>query len=63
MTDDEQMAHDYAIENWEHYEEGQNDYAALKQAFLAGLTVGRGNQKGQRCVETLIKGAMMLQGV
>lgn len=40
MTDKE-MAHEYAIENWEHYEEGQSDYAALKQAYLAGLEAGR----------------------
>lgn len=40
MTDEE-MAHEYAIENWEHYEEGQSDYAALKQAHLAGLEAGR----------------------
>lgn len=40
MTDKE-MAHEYAIENWEHYEEGQSDYAALKQAYLAGLKAGK----------------------
>ena len=36
MTNEEKMAHEYAIENWEHYEEGQSDYDALKQAHLAG---------------------------
>ena len=36
MTDEE-MAEAYANENWEHYEEGQNDSKALKQAYLAGL--------------------------
>ena len=41
MTDEEKMAHEYAIENWEHYEEGQSDYDALKQAFLAGLKAGK----------------------
>lgn len=40
MTDEE-MAEEYAVENWEHYEEGQTDYKALKQAFLAGLKAGR----------------------
>ena len=40
MTDEE-MAEKYAIENWEHYEEGQNDSKALKQAFLAGFKAGR----------------------
>ena len=40
MTDEE-MAEEYAIENWEHYEEGQNDSKALTQAFLAGFKAGR----------------------
>ena len=40
MTDEE-MAEAYANENWEHYEEGQNDSKALKQAYLAGLIEGR----------------------
>lgn len=40
MTD-EKMAEEYAIENWEHYEEGQTDYKALKQSYLAGLKAGR----------------------
>ncbi|MBQ2458052.1 MAG: hypothetical protein II275_07850 [Bacteroidaceae bacterium] len=40
MTDEE-MAKEYAVKNWEHYEEGQSDYDALKQAFLAGLKAGR----------------------
>ena len=39
MTD-EVMAEEYAIENWEHYEEGQNDSKALKQAYLAGAEFG-----------------------
>ena len=40
MTDEE-MAEAYSNENWEHYEEGQNDSKALKQAYLAGLIEGR----------------------
>lgn len=40
MTDEE-LAEQYAIENYEHYEEGQTDYKALKQAFLAGLEAGK----------------------
>ena len=40
MTEEE-MAEAYANENWEHYEEGQNDSKALKQAYLAGLKAGR----------------------
>ena len=40
MTEEE-MAEEYANENWEHYEEGQNDSKALKQAYLAGLIEGR----------------------
>ena len=40
MTDEE-MAEDYAETNWEWYEDGQRDYIAIKQAFLAGLKAGR----------------------
>ena len=40
MTDDE-LAEDYALENYEYYEEGQTDYKALKRAFLAALKAGR----------------------
>ena len=39
MTDEE-MAEEYAIENWEHYKEGQNDSKALEQAYLAGAEFG-----------------------
>lgn len=39
MTDEE-MAEDYAEKNWEWYEDGQRDYIAIKQAFLAGLKAG-----------------------
>ena len=41
MSDDELIAHEYAIENWESYEEGQSDYDALKQGVLYGLKAGR----------------------
>lgn len=40
MTDEEK-AEEYAIENWEHYEEGQNDSEAIRQAYLDGLAEGR----------------------
>ena len=40
MTDEEK-AEEYATENWEYYEEGQNDSKALKQAYLAGLKAGK----------------------
>ena len=33
-------AEEYAIENWEHYEEGQNDSKALEKAYLAGAEFG-----------------------
>ena len=36
----EKESEEYAIENWEHYEEGQNDSMALKQAYLAGAEFG-----------------------
>ena len=36
----EKEAEEYATENWEYYEEGQNDSKALKQAFLAGAEFG-----------------------
>ena len=36
----EKEAEEYAIENWEHYEEGQNDTKALEQAYLAGAEFG-----------------------
>lgn len=41
MADEELLAHEYAIENWESYEEGQSDFEALKQAVLYGLKAGR----------------------
>ena len=36
----EKEAEEYATENWEYYEEGQNDSKALKQAYLAGAALG-----------------------
>ena len=36
----EREAEEYATENWEYYEEGQNDSKALKQAYLAGAEFG-----------------------
>ena len=36
----EKEAEEYAIENWEHYEEGQNDSKALKQAYQQGAEFG-----------------------
>jgi hypothetical protein len=44
MTDEEK-AEEYATENWERYEEGQNDSEALIKAFLAGLAEGRLEKK------------------
>ena len=41
MTEEEKLAEEYAIENWEWYEAGQKDYEALKQAFLTGLKAGK----------------------
>ena len=34
---DEEMAEEYAVANWEWYEDDQRDYIAIKQAFLEGL--------------------------
>lgn len=36
----EKEAEEYAIENREHYEEGQNDSKALKQAYQQGAELG-----------------------
>ena len=43
----EQEAEEYAIENWEHYEECQNDSKALKQAYLAGAEFGYNKAKDE----------------
>ena len=43
----EKEAEEYAIENWEHYEEGQNDSKALKQAYLAGAEFGYNKAKDE----------------
>ena len=50
MTDEE-MAEEYAVANWEWYEDGQRDYIAIKEAFFAGLKV---NVK-ELSTETLLK--------
>ena len=52
----EKEAEEYAIENWEHYEEGQNDSKALKQAYLAGAEFGY-----NKCDEQLTKAKSLLQ--
>ena len=36
----EKEAEEYAIENWEYYEEGKNDSKALKQAYQQGAEFG-----------------------
>ena len=54
MTKEEEMAEQYAVENWEHLEEGQTDYKALKQAFLAGLKAGKEKAK-KEIEENLLK--------
>ena len=36
----EKEAEEYAIENWEYYEEGKNDSKALKQAYQRGAEFG-----------------------
>ena len=41
----EKEAEEYATENWEYYEEGQNDSKALKQAYLAGVELGYNKAK------------------
>ena len=51
----EKEAEEYAIENWEHYEEGQNDSKALKQAYLAGAEFGY-----NKCDEQLTKAKNLL---
>ena len=51
----EKEAEEYAIENWEHYEEGQNDSKALKQAYLAGAEFGY-----NKCGEQLTKAKKLI---
>ena len=51
----EKEAEEYAIENWEHYEEGQNDSKALKQAYLAGAEFGY-----NKCDEQLTKAKKLI---
>ena len=54
----EKEAEEYAIENWEHYEEGQNDSKALKQAYLAGAEFGY-----NKCDEQLTKAKETIEGL
>ena len=51
----EKEAEEYAMENWEHYEEGQNDSKALKQAYLAGAEFGY-----NKCDEQLTKAKKLI---
>ena len=51
----EKEAEEYAIENREHYEEGQNDSKALKQAYLAGAEFGY-----NKCDEQLTKAKKLI---
>ena len=51
----EKEAEEYAIENWEHYEEGQNDSKGLKQAYLAGAEFGY-----NKCDEQLTKAKKLI---
>ena len=43
----EKEAEEYAIENWEYYEEGKNDSKELKQAYLAGAEFGYNKAKDE----------------
>jgi hypothetical protein len=52
---DEEMAHEYAIENYEYYSEGHTDYVTLKQAFLAGLKAGEEMSKKNISTEDMLK--------
>ena len=54
----EKEAEKYAIENWEHYEEGQNDSKELKQAYLAGAEFGY-----NKCNEQLTKAKETIEGL
>ena len=54
----EKEAEEYATENWEYYEEGQNDSKALKQAYLAGAELGY-----NKCNEQLTKAKETIEGL
>ena len=41
----EKEAEEFAIENWEYYEEGKNDSKALKQAYQKGAEFGYNKAK------------------
>lgn len=53
----EKEAEEYAIENWEYYEEGKNDSKALKQAYLVGAEFGynKANEQLTKAKELLTK--------
>ena len=53
----EKEAEEYAIENWEHYEEGQNDSKALKQAYQQGAEFGynKANERLTKAKELLTR--------
>ena len=50
----EKEAEEYAIENWEYYEEGKNDSKALKQAYQRGAEFGY-NKAKKEIEEELLK--------
>ena len=54
----EKEAEEYATENWEYYEEGQNDSKALKQAYLVGAELGY-----NKCNEQLTKAKETIEGL
>ena len=63
----EKEAEEYAIENWEHYEEGQNDSKALKQAYLAGAEFGYNKRdeqltKAKKLITRFIMGNVYFYG-
>ena len=63
----EKEAEEYAIENWEHYEEGQNDSNALEQAYLAGAEFGynKANEqltKAKKLITRFIMGNVYFYG-
>ena len=53
----EKEAEEYAIENWEYYEEGQNDSKALKQAYQRGAEFGynKSNERLTKAKKLLTK--------
>lgn len=53
------MAEDYAEKNWEWDEDGQRDYIAIKQGFLAWLKAGK--DEAIKAVEEIKRKAEFLQ--